>query len=219
MGDLWWPRRLASPGAEGPHFLYSEAGPEVGFWPCRTRPTRGFRGKQDTLRNHCARVTMKQGSSSRRGRPRSGGKRHPSSRIHSVESTGPDVKVRGSAQQVLDKYLALARDAISAGNRVEAEGYFQYADHYYRLVNGVGGGPNGQGRPDRGPRGPEAPAPSRSRRSDGRTLRGRVRRRRDDHRVAAKIRTRNLPRLVEKRYVGGASASPTAMPPPATTAA
>ena len=76
-----------------------------------------------------------------------------------MESTGPDVKVRGSAQQVLDKYLALARDAISAGNRVEAEGYFQYADHYYRLVNGVGGGPNGQGRPDRGPRGPEAPAP------------------------------------------------------------
>jgi hypothetical protein len=75
-----------------------------------------------------------------------------------VESNGPDVKVRGSAQQVLDKYLALARDAISAGDRVAAEGYFQYADHYYRMVNGGDGGSNGQGRPGREPRGPMAPA-------------------------------------------------------------
>ena len=102
---------------------------------------------------------MKQGSNSRRGRPRSGGKRHPSSRLHSVESAGPDVKVRGSAQQVLDKYLALARDAISAGDRVAAEGYFQYADHYYRLVHADGGGSNGQGQPNQGNRGPVAPAP------------------------------------------------------------
>lgn len=103
---------------------------------------------------------MKQGSISRRGRPRSGGKRHPSSRNHSVESNGPDVKVRGSAQQVLDKYLALARDAISSGDRVAAEGFFQYADHYYRLVNGDSAGSNGQGRPDRGPRGPVVPPPA-----------------------------------------------------------
>ena len=102
---------------------------------------------------------MKQGLNSRRGRPRSGGKRHPSSRNHSVESAGPDVKVRGSAQQVLDKYLALAQDAVSAGDRVAAEGYFQYADHYYRLVHADGGGSNGQGHPNRGNRGPVAPAP------------------------------------------------------------
>ena len=100
---------------------------------------------------------MKQGSNSRRGRPRSGGKRHPSSRNHSVESSGPDVKVRGSAQQVLDKYLALAQDAVSSGDRVAAEGYFQYADHYYRLLNVDSSGSNGQGPPNQGNRGPGAP--------------------------------------------------------------
>ena len=109
MGGLWWPRGLAPPGVEGPHLLYPDAEPKDGFWPCRTRPRRGFGGKQDTRRNQYAQGAMKQGSNSRRGRPRSGGKRHPSSRLHSVESAGPDVKVRGSAQQVLDKYLALAQ--------------------------------------------------------------------------------------------------------------
>jgi hypothetical protein len=77
-----------------------------------------------------------------------------------VESTGPDVKVRGSAQQVLDKYLSLAQDAISSGDRVAAEGYFQYADHYYRMVNGGDGGSNGQGRPDHRHRKSGAPTPA-----------------------------------------------------------
>ena len=57
------------------------------------------------------------------------------SRGSNFESNGPEVKVRGSAQQVLDKYLQLARDAQSSGDRINAEGYLQYAEHYYRIIN------------------------------------------------------------------------------------
>ena len=56
------------------------------------------------------------------------------------------MKIRGSAQQVYEKYLSLARDAVSAGDRIAAEGFFQFADHYYRLVNAANG--NGQSRGD-----------------------------------------------------------------------
>lgn len=79
---------------------------------------------------------MKQGSNQRRsrGRGNSGGNRR-NPRNQSYESNGPDVKVRGTAQQVLDKYLQLARDAQSGGDRVKAEAYLQFAEHYYRIVN------------------------------------------------------------------------------------
>lgn len=52
-----------------------------------------------------------------------------------LDSTGPDVKLRGSASHIFDKYTALARDAASSGNRVKAENYRQHAEHYQRLVN------------------------------------------------------------------------------------
>ena len=50
------------------------------------------------------------------------------------ESNGPDVKVRGTASSVADKYQQLARDAHTSGDLVAAEAYQQYAEHYYRLV-------------------------------------------------------------------------------------
>ncbi len=78
---------------------------------------------------------MKHGSNSRRGRSRNNGKRHPSAKSYNFESSGPDIKVRGTAQQVLEKYLALARDASSAGDRISAENFFQHAEHYYRILN------------------------------------------------------------------------------------
>ena len=78
---------------------------------------------------------MRQATNTRRPRSRSNGKRHPSSKNQPFESNGPEVKVRGTAQQVLEKYLALARDAYSAGDRVAAENYFQHAEHYYRIIN------------------------------------------------------------------------------------
>ena len=50
------------------------------------------------------------------------------------ESNGPDVRIRGSAQQILDKYLQYARDAQTSGDRIKAEGLFQHAEHYARIV-------------------------------------------------------------------------------------
>lgn len=50
------------------------------------------------------------------------------------ESNGPDVKIRGSAQQIAEKYTTLARDATSSGDRVMAENYLQHAEHYNRII-------------------------------------------------------------------------------------
>lgn len=52
----------------------------------------------------------------------------------SMDSNGPDVKVRGSASTIYEKYITLARDARSAGSRVKAENYLQHAEHYLRIV-------------------------------------------------------------------------------------
>ena len=73
-------------------------------------------------------------------RPRGNGGKRFIPRNYAVESNGPDVKVRGTAQQVLERYLALARDATAAGDRVAAESYYQYADHYHRVANSEPGG-------------------------------------------------------------------------------
>lgn len=71
-----------------------------------------------------------------RGRGRRGnGNAQPNvpNRNTSYESNGPDVKLRGNAQQLNEKYLALAHDAAAAGERITAEAYTQFADHYFRL--------------------------------------------------------------------------------------
>ena len=81
-----------------------------------------------------------------RGRgPSGGGKKHGGGgggggggipgRNHVFDSNGPDGRIRGNAHQVLEKYLALARDASSQGDRVAAENYYQHAEHYFRLIN------------------------------------------------------------------------------------
>ena len=49
------------------------------------------------------------------------------------------MRVRGNAHQVFDKYQALAREAAASGERIMAEAYWQYADHYYRLIQAAGG--------------------------------------------------------------------------------
>lgn len=78
---------------------------------------------------------MKHNPNPRRSRNRGNGKRHTSVRNQSFESSGPEGKIRGTAQQVLDKYLALARDASSSGDPIAAESFFQHAEHYYRLIH------------------------------------------------------------------------------------
>jgi hypothetical protein len=73
----------------------------------------------------------------------------PLNRNHSFDSSGPDVRVRGTAQQLFEKYLQLGRDATSGGDRVMAESYFQHAEHYFRILNAmnqaVQGNQNNQG--------------------------------------------------------------------------
>ncbi len=58
-------------------------------------------------------------------------------RNHVFDSTGPDMRLRGTAQQLFEKYLQLGRDATSGGDRVMAEGYFQHAEHYFRILNAM----------------------------------------------------------------------------------
>ena len=65
-----------------------------------------------------------------RGRSRKG----PNPLTRSYESNGPDVKVRGTAPHVAEKYMTLARDALSSGDTVSAENYLQHAEHYNRIV-------------------------------------------------------------------------------------
>lgn len=68
-----------------------------------------------------------------RGRNRRGGGGHnPLTRVY--ESNGPDVKIRGTAHHVAEKYLQLARDAQSSGDPVSAESYLQHAEHYFRMI-------------------------------------------------------------------------------------
>jgi hypothetical protein len=69
-----------------------------------------------------------------RGRNRNGGGRGPNPLQRSYESNGPDVKVRGTAQHIAEKYAQLARDAQASGDPVMAENYFQHAEHYWRIV-------------------------------------------------------------------------------------
>ncbi|WP_459695373.1 DUF4167 domain-containing protein [Acidisoma sp. C75] len=61
----------------------------------------------------------------------------PLNRNHVFDSNGPDIRVRGTAQQLFEKYLQLGRDATSAGDRVLGEGYFQHAEHYFRIVTAM----------------------------------------------------------------------------------
>ena len=61
----------------------------------------------------------------------------PLNRNHVFDSNGPDLRIRGTAQQLFEKYLQLGRDATSGGDRVMAESYFQHAEHYFRILNAM----------------------------------------------------------------------------------
>jgi Domain of unknown function (DUF4167) len=76
--------------------------------------------------------TMRQGQQHRRGGGR--GPRPQNALARNYESNGPDVKLRGTAAQIAEKYLSLARDALASGDMVAAESYFQHAEHYNRII-------------------------------------------------------------------------------------
>ncbi|MET4807601.1 DUF4167 domain-containing protein [Limibacillus sp. MBR-115] len=81
---------------------------------------------------------MRPGSNARRprGRPhrRQGGGGVPN-KNQNFDSNGPDGRVRGNAHQVYEKYIGLARDAQTAGDRILSESHLQHAEHYFRIVN------------------------------------------------------------------------------------
>ncbi len=78
---------------------------------------------------------MRQGQGSKRSRGRGGGRRNAPQRHQNFDSNGPSIRIRGNANQVYEKYLQLARDANTAGDRVTAENMFQHAEHYFRVLN------------------------------------------------------------------------------------
>src|SRR6185295_2851352 len=94
---------------------------------------------------------MRQGQQNRRGRGRGRKPQNPLARNY--ESNGPDVKIRGTAAHIAEKYLSLARDALASGDMVTAESYLQHAEHYNRIIMAAqsqmgghqGEGPNGGG--------------------------------------------------------------------------
>ncbi len=75
-----------------------------------------------------------------------GGGNHPNNRprmphrMQTFDSNGPSVKIRGNAYQVFERYVALAREAASAGDRIAAENFYQHAEHYFRIMNADGHG-------------------------------------------------------------------------------
>lgn len=69
-----------------------------------------------------------------RGRSNKPGMQNPN---RAYESAGPDIKVRGSAQTIFEKYQQLGRDCMASGDRILAENYFQHAEHYLRLIKAI----------------------------------------------------------------------------------
>ncbi len=61
-------------------------------------------------------------------------------RMQTFDSSGPNVKIRGNAYQVFERYVAMAREAASAGDRIAAENFYQHAEHYFRIMNANGDG-------------------------------------------------------------------------------
>ncbi|MGB0720252.1 MAG: DUF4167 domain-containing protein [Bdellovibrionales bacterium] len=84
---------------------------------------------------------MRHGTTNRRQRGRGGNnqqRRGNNQRMQVFDSNGPDVRIRGTAHQVTEKYMALAKDASSSGDIILAESYLQHAEHYQRIINSWG---------------------------------------------------------------------------------
>lgn len=83
---------------------------------------------------------MRHGTSGRRQRNNNRGSRNNGGgnqqRNRVFDSNGPDVRIRGTSHQILEKYMALAKDAQLSDNSVIAASYLQHAEHYQRLING-----------------------------------------------------------------------------------
>jgi hypothetical protein len=87
------------------------------------RSRRGGRRPQNGPSNH---------SSGNGGGSSGGGGGYNPNRV--FDSSGPEIKIRGTASHVYEKYLQLARDANASGDRIMAENYLQHAEHYFRIM-------------------------------------------------------------------------------------
>ena len=127
------------------------------MWP---RPRRGISTKRGMMSYQDFKGMMRQGQGKRnRGRHNGGGhhqqqqqqgnRPRPPHRVQVFESSGPSVKIRGNAYQVFERYIALAREAASAGDRIAAENLYQHAEHYFRVMNADGNGQGNQMVPPR----------------------------------------------------------------------
>lgn len=79
---------------------------------------------------------MKHATSGRRTRGRGNGSRRPNqNRSQIFDSNGPDVRIRGTAHQIHEKYMGLAKDAAAQGEYIMEQNYLQHAEHYQRIIN------------------------------------------------------------------------------------
>lgn len=78
------------------------------------------------------------GGQNQQGQHGQNGQRRYVNRINQVfDSNGPDGRIRGTAQQIVEKFASLARDASAAGDKVLMQNYYQHAEHYQRLLNEI----------------------------------------------------------------------------------
>ncbi len=77
------------------------------------------------------------------GGPHQHNRPRPPHRAQTFDSNGPNVKIRGNAYQVFERYVALAREAQAGGDRIAAENLYQHAEHYFRIMNAQGEGQGG----------------------------------------------------------------------------
>ena len=67
-------------------------------------------------------------------------RQHIPQRNQTLDSNGPNVKIRGTPHQIFERYIALAREASTSDDRVAAENLYQHAEHYFRVMNAANEG-------------------------------------------------------------------------------
>ncbi len=88
--------------------------------------------------NNQRRGRNNRGSNNRNSGRNNGGNRRPQARLNQVyDSNGPEGRVRGTASQIVDKYISLARDANGSGNKVLQQSFLQHAEHYQRILSSI----------------------------------------------------------------------------------
>jgi hypothetical protein len=99
---------------------------------------RDFKGvmRPDQNKRHRGRNNGNNSNNSSNRGPR------PLHRMQTLDSSGPNAKIRGPANQVFERYVALAREAATSGDQIAAENLYQHAEHYFRLMNAEGQNPN-----------------------------------------------------------------------------